>query len=182
MTPPTAAFGIVETWEGLLAEHRNRYPRSTERDWYKLAHQSVLGPGHLMGLGARTWLRGEFDQVEAVPGRLYEPIGILEPRIRLHLGPAKAEGITVEMIWEAMEDHGVQGIPKAEESALPELLQRTGTWLREVDPRTAEAFEEFAEQLAGLGYPPAHHSEEYRTAYRPAYRVVLRLAGLIGNE
>ena len=39
-------------------------------------------------------------------------------------------------------------------------------------PFDSQALEEYLDQYANMGYPAVSHSEAYRTAYRPAYRVV----------
>lgn len=53
----------------------------------------------------------------------------------------------------------------------PRLVQAT-EWCRRALPAQAASLEKLARLAARQGWPPVHHTEVYRQAYRPAYRVV----------
>jgi hypothetical protein len=165
-------FGHANSLEALLMEHHTRYPLSTERDWYKLIHQAVLGPEHLMGPNAHARLEEEFEAIEAAEGELLEPIGLGNCRARLHLRPAKALGIRTDAIFEAMIGGEVSRMESR--ARLQGILARTAEWMVIHNHAVSELFKKYAEQLANEGFPAAHHSEDYRAAYRPSYRVIVR--------
>lgn len=160
----------------ILAIQVKRYPRMQARDLYKLAHQAALGSEHALSdqVGVRRWLEREL--VEMGPGPadpLVDPISAEGQIVRLNLRPYIAAGGDPALLLEAFtrtaqEFHGSV-----------ETLRRYLRYAVKIDlggdlPFTLDTMLEFFARMEKLGFPAAHHSEQYETAYRPAYRVIHR--------
>ena len=156
-----------------LLTHFARYPAMQAQDAVKLLYQMEFGPGHLIRdeKKALADLRSEMAALTAspLPGEpLYEPIG--NGLCRLNLRPCKAKGIPLEDILRLFAEtaNGTQG-DKKKFSAGIHVLQK----LAEEDETP---FEPVLLDIFLAKYPkscPAvHHSDAYRLAYQPAYRVV----------
>ena len=158
--------------EDVLLQHFDRYPQMQPQDAVKLIYQQEFGPGHLVKdeMKAMEYLRQEMAGVgEPMPGEaLYESIG--NGLCRLNLRPCKAKGIPLEDILRLFAEtaNGTQG-DKKKFSAGIHVLQK----LAEEDETP---FEPVLLDIFLAKYPkscPAvHHSDAYRLAYQPAYRVV----------
>ena len=158
--------------EDVLLQHFDRYPRMQPQDAVKLIYQQEFGPGHLIKdeKKAMEYLRQEMAGAgEPLPGEaLYESIG--NGLCRLNLRPCKAKGIPLEDILRLFAEtaNGMQG-DKKKFSAGIHVLQK----LAEEDETP---FEPVLLDIFLAKYPrscPAvHHSDAYRLAYLPAYRVV----------
>lgn len=150
-------------------------PKMELRDIYKLLYQGVLGSEHMISSSQAftQWLVEEFDAVD--PGMsdpLWEDVRPDGRIVRVNLRPFKAlngnlEGLSAACLdtghrkWGTVHDLRLtwQRVLKAcRENELGDWLSKD---LREI------------EQLVDInGYPPLHHSESYRKAYHPAYRLV----------
>ncbi len=158
--------------EDILLEHFARYPGMEPQDAVKLLYQREFGPAHMLRdpKGALTALRREMTGLgEPLSGeRLYEPIG--GGLCRLNLRPCLSKGISAEDICALCLEtaEGMRGDEKRFRQAL-RVLQRLAE--EEETPFDAAALDIFLAR-----YParpcPVHHSDAYRAAYRPAYRLV----------
>lgn len=155
----------------ILRAHFARYPQMTPQDAVKLLYQSAFGPGHLIrdeGY-ARARLTEELEQTPAHDGELLEPIG--GGYARLHLGAAKARSLSPEAVYTAFSAAAAAPCPgKAafeEGIALLEALAAKGE-----TPFSAGELAAYLTAYRAEGCPMVSHSEPYRAAYRPAYRVV----------
>lgn len=143
------------------------------RDVYKLLFQGVFGVAHIMGGEAINRLFEEAHRID-LEDHPWEPL--IEPAnpkgsvIRVNLRPyLKGDG-DLGLLFQAMLDSSnVEG--NAEEFLtmwrefkrinIEQDLGFDEKSIKECDDRVAEE-----------GIKPMHHSEAYRTAYYPAYRVV----------
>jgi hypothetical protein len=176
----------------ILAWHRRRYPLLKAQDIYKLIHQGVFGPGHIITNAARAKrmleeemaaleVRSPKSEVQSQTEPEFEaidPDGLL---VRVNLRPmisaqckvqsAKCRMQNVEWLVKAMVESGrrVKGDPELMKRRLSAAVR----WCRTNLPLEAAALEQMATQAAESGYPAFHHSAAYNRAYRPAYRVVL---------
>ncbi|MBR5109364.1 MAG: hypothetical protein IK099_04145 [Clostridia bacterium] len=158
--------------EDILLQHFDLYPQMEPQDAVKLIYQQEFGPGHLIKdeKKAMEYLRQELAGAgEPLAGEaLYDPIG--NGLCRLNLRVCKAKGIPAEDILRLFVDTArhVQGDKKKMTAGI-RVLQK----LAEEDETP---FEAIRLDLFLAKYPktcPAvHHSDAYRTAYHPAYRVV----------
>jgi len=163
--------------EALLKEHVQRRPLMVATDVYKLLYQGIFGVGHILGEGA--WAR-LFDEAETISlgDHLDEPlIETISPdgsMVRVNLRPYLRRGLSLKELYEAMlETAEIEGDPAKFLEAwnvFKELVKDEGI------PINWSEVEALNSEIADEGVRPHHHSEAYREAYYPAYRVVKRAA------
>ena len=158
-----------EEWRQVLRQHAARYPAMQPRDGVKLAYQSAFGGGHMVtDLAACTdWIEKE-KQTAPAAAEPFEDIG--GGYARLQLGcPAVKElpSWVVARVFAASAQPGMD--PQALAGRLEVLRQETaaGTF-----GFSAQELEAFLREYEAAGCPAVHHSDVYRAAYAPAYRVV----------
>lgn len=146
----------------ILLWHAARYPRMQCRDYLKLLYQSEFGGGHLIAdpEKALVWLERESAQATEMPNAPFEDIG--GGLLRMYL---PAEGVAsrtaLGLFMETCSPRGSM-----------EGMRRKLELLASMHPEFAD---EIADYLAA-GCPALRHSEEYRAAYSPAYRLVPQAA------
>lgn len=184
LASPPKLIGMVDRGriEALLLEHYTRRPLMRATDFYKLIYQGVFGVGHIMGGDARTWLYREAEAVD-LDDRPEEPLieGISPDGsvVRVNLRPYIRLGLPLEGLFRAMEETAlIEGSADEFMEAWRALRGLVDSGVIDVNPGELE---ELDEELDREGCKPHHHSEAYRQAYSPAYRVVRReyLAELI---
>lgn len=152
--------------ESILKQHGARYPLMEPADAVKLIYQNEFGGGHLSQDEAAclAFLRREHAQTPVqVPYTEELGNGIL----RVYLG-----GVTdVEALGRAFLQSAAR-----HKGSLPAFLEKLDI-LRAVTKQgvfafSVEALESYLAAYEKAGYPPVSHSQTYRNAYHPAYRVV----------
>ena len=162
----------MEELNHILLAHAKRYPLMQPTDAVKLSYQNEFGGGHLIRdeEACLAYLRREYTATEKNPAAaLQEDIGNGIQRVYL---AAVAEGDLEELgqrfLRSAAAHHG--SLDRfLEKLAILEALTRQGAFSFDADALAA-----YLQDYAAQGYPPVSHSEVYRQAYRPAYRVVLK--------
>lgn len=148
----------------------------TVTDVLKLLYQSEYGCGHLLTGGeddALERLRGEYASCKTPPNGEFacvEPVG--DRYSRINLAPSRAAGVDCDLIGRAFivsarkaPDAGADGRFADKVNGFIE----DGAARHGFDPR---AVREFYDGWVNGGRRPFSHSEAYRAAYAPAYRVV----------
>jgi hypothetical protein len=164
----------------VLEVHIARYPEMQVEDLYKLLHQAAMGSEHAIPSreAAEQWLNREVEALADPPAQLgdeplIEPISPAGRLVRVNLRPYLREGRDMDLLLDAfvrtaeqysgntvtLDRYCRSAVDLAREGALPFSPY-------ELQVRFAE--------LKRQGYPAAHHSEAYREAYGPSYRVVVR--------
>ncbi len=142
-------------------------------DYYKLLYQGVFGVGHIMGNGAWGWLTKEADglDMDDQPDEpLVEAVSADGAMVRVNLRSYLRGGQTLESLFDAMKATAlVEGPTDEFMEAWAAFLELVGEGRIEIAP---SELEELEDELREKGAIPHHHSEEYREAYSPAYRVV----------
>lgn len=168
---PLVAFAL-DALEGM--------PEARIEDVYKFLYQATRGGEHAAPdeASARTWLAREWASLPAGGAASDQPaIEWLRPDgalVRLHLRPAKAQGVTEAAVLQAFlaSARAVQmdasGFTYAWQ-ALGERLRR-----RPHGEMTRAAWEQLDAVMRPQRYPAVHHSQPYAAAYAPAYRVMRR--------
>ena len=159
---------FLEDFERILIYHFGKYPLMTPVDAVKLCYQSAFGCGHLVKNKdfALSILKKELDEtVSDFDAQLSEPIGGGYVRFNLH--KAKAIGIPEEKIAKTFMESANSG-EKTEIEPKLELLKKLAE-----EGKTPFSEKDLSEYLSGYNGEMVSHSEEYRKAYSPAYRVVL---------
>lgn len=158
----------------LLDRHLARYPRMQLEDVYKLLHQAALGGGHAVDDEASARRRLD-DEIAALGDGPEEPArDVISPDgklARIHLRTFLAAG------GEPTELHRAFVASARSYPASPDKLAKFCGCLGEFAgaggiPFAREEVVRYFAEIARAGYPMLHHSQAYRDAYKPAYRVV----------
>jgi hypothetical protein len=171
-TAPEQAFASA-----FRAEVETHSTIQTE-DAYKFCHQSVMGPGHMMGSPAdvKSYLMAEIKSLKPIPqGAPAESLLVTlsdQPRlVRLNLRPFVAQQGSLDSLVAAMI--ATEKLLKPDPVLLETRLSVA------VDVLDAASQGSLAKQLRDLmtkmkpaGFPALHHSDGYNERYAPAYRVI----------
>lgn len=144
----------------ILRAHRARYPLMEPQDAVKLIYQRAFATGHMVDSreSALKRLREEMALVAKDPNaELFEPLGAGLTRMNLASPEFPAMETAAGMFYASTRMPRNQRFEK-------ELDQLGRLW-----PECAP----FIAAYRANDCPPPGHSEIYRAAYRPAYRVVL---------
>ena len=163
---------MMEELEQILREHAKRYPLMQPCDAVKLIYQNEFGGGHLIRdeQACLNYLRREYADLEKDPTvPLYEDIG--NGIVRVNLAAVREEALEQlgqDFIASAAKHKGTL------DSFLNKLevlhkLTTAGVFSFDLDALNA-----YLSKYKAAGYPAVSHSPEYRQAYNPAYRVILR--------
>ena len=165
----------LDQWIELISRHIQLRPAMTARDVYKLLYQGILGPEHIMPSAEifTARLREEIQSLQADPDEpLLEPIRPDSRLNRLNLRPWLSQDKNLEWLVKACLETG-------------KLRWETQQEFRQVWYRFADLIQDgffpglsLAETqalqvwLEENNFPAAHHSKDYLSIYRPAYRLV----------
>jgi hypothetical protein len=169
----TSAVDWIDGIDRAVMYEISRRPLAAASDIYKLLHQSVFGPGHIIQdeNSARAYLLKEMESAGPTLSdeRLYEEIG--GGMVRVNLRPLRDSKVSMESLLKAMIDtaNSNRGTVKEMEDRLNEAHCILG---RENKRDLADGLKSLADKNASKGYPASHHSEAYRSAYKPAYRII----------
>ena len=153
-------------FEQIITAHRERYPLMQPRDYGKLAYQSEFGAEHLL------------SDEEAVSARLLEEWNSVPAGTEFRPFEDIGGGLCRMYLWDAEDKNLAAGIlvklfilTAKERRGSGEGLENKLSQLEKLPvPGMAEWLCEYREQ----GCPPVRHSEEYRQAYAPRYRLLKR--------
>ena len=163
---------MMEELEQILREHAKRYPLMQPCDAVKLIYQNEFGGGHLIRdeQACLNYLRREYADLEKDPtAPMYEDIG--NGIVRVNLGAVREE---------VLEQLGQDFIASAakHKGTLDSFLNKLGVLHKlttaGVFSFDLDALNAYLSEYKAAGYPAVSHSPEYRQAYNPAYRVILR--------
>jgi len=153
-------------FESVIARHMNRYPLMEPQDLGKLAYQSALGPGHM--IPDEGWalerLREEWGQIPPnTPRRKPEEVG--GGLCRFYLYDESEKELAIQVLCKLFCLTAKNYVPKP--GALEDRLSVVenagvsgmGAWLTDYRKR---------------GCPAVGHSDGYRAAYVPHYRLLKR--------
>ena len=164
----------MEELRQILLSHAARYPKMEPRDAVKLIYQNEFGGGHLIRdeESCLSYLCREYGVTSQSSGTpLTEDIG--NGLVRVHLSALDAHGYTPEQLGrDFIRSAAVHTGSRDRFLRKLELLRQ----MAETDllPFSSEALGFYLTEYAAAGYPMVSHSDCYRAAYTPAYRIVLR--------
>jgi hypothetical protein len=158
--------------EALIRGHMKRRPLMRAVDVYKLLYQGVFGVDHLLSKEARDFLKEETNTLhldEQPEEPLLEEASADGSMVRVNLRPYMRRGLPLDKLFSAMEASTENGREEdlLEAWSVFRELVRSGSLV--FDEREIE---ELDREVKPGGCPIRHHSEAYRGAYHPAYRVV----------
>lgn len=170
----------------LIRLHLRWYPLMELRDVYKLLYQGVMGPEHIIASAEKfkASLMDELLGLTADPsGRLFESVSGDGTLLRINLRPMKNQPVEPDELVKvllktaecfsgsqpALQDTWVGFIMLCETGVIKQFPLKTvhgfGAWLGE------------------MAFPAVHHSDIYRRAYKPAYRLISsQLVSSLGLE
>ena len=165
----------------ILCAHARRYPVFTCQDAVKLVYQRRFGGGHLI-TDPKTSLRRLQNEMESCAeqdtgyAELLEDIG--RGLVRIHLLKAERMGIPAQRIHEAfvqsaLEVQKDQGSTEAFRADLL-CLQTLACSDASPFPFSVQEMKMFLSLYEASGFPMVSHSDAFRKAYKPAYRVILK--------
>jgi hypothetical protein len=164
-----------EAIAALLREHFERRPQMRGTDAYKLLFQGVFGVGHILGEGARRRLEEEAESLDLndhPSETLTERVSMDGSMVRVNLRPYLRRGLPLDRLYMAMEETSKEpSAPEQFHFAWSVFHELASSGAIEVD---GEELDFLHRELQREGPRPHHHSESYRDAYYPAYRVVKR--------
>jgi hypothetical protein len=158
----------------LVGEQKAARPEMRARDVYKLLYQGVFGVGHIMGPGAWDYLQNEVNGVDPkdqVDDLLLESVSLDGSIVRVNLRPFIREGHLINRLMEAMSKSDIAGNPADFLEAWDDFTELV--WSGQLDFENNE-IDEINRVLDRSKPQPMHHTQQYREAYHPAYRIVRR--------
>ena len=162
----------MEELRAILIAHAKRYPLMQPTDAVKLIYQNEFGGGHLIRdeQACLNYLRREYAAVEKDPtAPLYEDIGNGIVRVNLAaIEPEDLDQLGKNFIDSAAKHKGTMDRFLNKLEVLRKLANEG------VFNFDTNALSSYLTEYKAAGYPAVSHSPEYRQAYNPAYRVILR--------
>lgn len=159
-----------EETKAALVRHCKKYPKLQIQDLFKYIYQSSFGCEHMISSpeAVEDFISKEAEQCESVAEEMIEPLD--GEYCRVHLDCVR-EGLcasTLAKLFFLSAEHVEEGRER--------LLEKLSVLLETVEegllPFEKEAVIEALEEWREAGYPACHHSEEFRAAYAPAYRLI----------
>ena len=156
----------------ILLDHARKYPQMEPRDAVKLLYQNEFAGGHMIADAERSLqrLREEYACVAHDSTRpLAEAIGNGLVRVDLRAVTEETyplEELNRDFVRSAQLHQGSRERFSAKLETLRELTAR------EALPFSAEQLETYLAEYQAAGCPAVSHSQTYRDAYAPAYRVI----------
>ena len=156
--------------KALLTDHYRKYPCLGIEDVFKFLFQSSFGCEHLVSSEetALAYIRAELDAVTEVQARQVDPLDGNYSRVHLS---CIGKDITPELLAKYFclsakaEPRGKEALEK-KLSVARELI-KDGTL-----PLSLTEFDTKLSAWREAGYPAIHHSDTFRKAYAPHYRVI----------
>jgi len=166
----------------LVGEHKAARPEMRARDVYKLLYQGVFGVGHIMGPGAWDYLKSEATSLDLQvqpSDPLLEDVSLDGSVVRVNLRPFLRGGHPLVKLMEAMRLSEITGNTVAFLEAWDAFAELVWSGQLNFDHSEVDAINKAIERTKPQ---PMHHTQQYRDAYHPAYRVVRRreILGIIG--
>ncbi len=161
----------------LLVTHANRYPLMSVQDVYKLLYQGAMGSEHFQDSfkDFEDDLANEWQSVKADDSMpIWENIRPDGRIVRFYLAPFKArEGQITQLLtlsyWTTTLYEGSLDNLKSSWETFGKICHDKKWTKFPIDE--VDAFDNW---LKRNQFPPVHHSESYRKAYQPSYRLLLR--------
>jgi len=157
----------------LILEHMKRRPMAQAQDIYKLLFQGVFGVAHIVSDKAWNILVEEAGRINLQEHRedpLIETVSPDDSMVRVNLRQYINRGGDLETLYQVMrksaEHKGDRQVFHAYWSQYKEMVADG------LVPGAQDEIDELDQLIRREGVKPRHHTEPYRQAYYPAYRVV----------
>ena len=156
----------------ILKHHIAAHPSITAQDMIKLCYQATFGAEHLLTnvTQVKAYFEQEWQRTEARDIPLTEPLS--DNYIRIYLDAWKHQGLPADWLFQ-MFYLTASAHDNASAQDLTERLNNVTRLAAEGDmPFSAEIWQKTCQEYLQSGGGAVHHSEEYRIAELPSYRVV----------
>lgn len=164
----------MEKLKQILIDHARRYPLMEPTDAVKLLYQNEFGGGHLVRdtQSCLAYLRREYESVaQEESGQFAEEIG--NGLVRVYLSSLDVHGLTPEQLGDTFIRSAA--LHKGSLDSFLGKLELLRQLTREgYFPFAPEALDAYLARYEQAGFPMVSHSSAYRSAYAPAYRIVLK--------
>ena len=158
-----------------LKEQLYRHPSAGPQDIIKQCYQASHGAEHLLADTSRAWnyLKSEYEEImlqsegcgaSCCDEALYEAIS--DEVARINLAAWKKTGWPLEWLFAMFV--GSASIREDAKETLVSYLEEADAFVKD----ELEGWSEFLAHYKEIGMPAMHHSEGYRQAEHPAYRIV----------
>ncbi len=154
----------------LLIMHYQNHPKLEMQDLFKFLYQSAFGCEHLVSSleAATAFISKEYAGIDYEEEHTIEPLDGTYSRVPL---TCLRHGLCAHTLGSLFVASA-----KQEKNGLPDLLQKLNVAKELVIegflPFRQKDFEDAAAEWAAKGYPAIHHSDAFREAYKPSYRVI----------
>ena len=156
----------------ILKAHAAQYPKMQPQDAVKLIYQNEFGAGHLIQNEemALQYLRKEYDVVRK------DTAGIREESIGNGISRIYLASLTREDLRKLGQDflHCAKIHTGSQERFVQRLTLLRGLTEQGIFAFSLEQLDAYLLEYEKAGYPMVSHSEIYRNAYKPAYRIACR--------
>lgn len=159
----------------ILTRHIQAHPYIQPRDMIKLCYQAVFGAEHLLTdeSRVRAYFENEWTSTPAAAGTLWEAIS--DGYARVNLAAWKAAALPAEWLFRMFWQTASHPRRDHDASTLPAALDTVGLMASEKQlPFSEESWCMARAAYEELGGGAVHHSEQYRAAEQPSYRVIDR--------
>ena len=153
-----------------------RYPQATLQDVYKTCFQDFFGAEHLLRdtAAAHQYLKAEIEATQAqdlsaMP--VYEPTGFRHRFMRANLSLVHSGEMSEDELFARFAE--AAGTNNALSDKWEEEWQTIETIALEVQPAWADSTLQTELRYAASVQSPVRHSETFRQAYHPHYRIIV---------
>lgn len=158
----------------IIKQHAKKYPVMQPCDAVKLIYQNEFGGGHLItdkkqSLAYLCHEYASISQEKDMP--LFEDIG--NGIIRVNISSIDANGLSIEELNDmfVISSGSIKGSKGSLIKKLRVLEEETARGVFGFDSNELKCY---LEEYISSGCLPVSHSNEYKKAYNPAYRVILK--------
>lgn len=158
----------------ILLLHAEKYPKMQPCDAVKLVYQNEFGSEHYIQDPEKAfeWLCKEYETCEKLPeAPVFESVG--NGIQRVYISSVDTNAYPLEQIFKDFLT-----CSKEHKGNLESFLKKLEV-LKDLVAKGAFGFSEkefceYLEKYKKAGYPAVSHSETYKEAYKPAYRITKR--------
>ena len=152
-----------------------QHPQTTLQDVYKSFYQDRFGAEHMISdtAAVRAYLLYELDiaAADSVPNPYYEPVGAQGRYVRVYLRCVNESLLTAEQLLDAFI-RSAQPAKQPKQSWADEWMHIEQA-AQKAGVSCSEEESQLLQQAAQTNHA-MHHSEAYRNAYHPHYRIMRR--------
>jgi hypothetical protein len=156
----------------IIRNHTDRYPEMQIQDIYKLVLQAAMGSEHNAADRDSVLknLNDEMNQLSDLSSNepLVDTISTDGEIVRVHLRPFMKSSEDISLLAESFQR------TTTDYPGQKNMIKTLWEDAIELDLFPRETMNEFINNMEEMNFPAIHHSEPYRLAYQPAYRVIWR--------